>query len=93
MASKWTAPDGNVWIALASEPHTHHRVARRWFRNRQDKRPGSAALPGWAFAKLFTNKHVMEEEVMSPDATWQAYRILRLDRRIGSAAEPSELLV
>jgi len=37
MASKWIAPDGTVWIALAAEPHTHHRVARRWFSNRQDE--------------------------------------------------------
>jgi len=28
---------------------------------------------------------------MSPDEAWQAYRVLRLDRRIGYFAEPNEL--
>ena len=43
------------------------------------------------FLRLLTNKHVMQEEVMGPDGAWQAYRTLRLDRRIGCAAEPHEL--
>ena len=33
----------------------------------------------------------MQEEVVSPDEAWQAYRVLRLDRRIGYLAEPNEL--
>ena len=28
---------------------------------------------------------------MRPDEAWQAYRVLRLDRRIGYLAEPNEL--
>jgi|GEM_PF-5589001 len=31
-------PDVNVWIALAAELHTHHRVARHWFSNLQDEK-------------------------------------------------------
>lgn len=38
-----------------------------------------------------TNTHVMQEEVMRPQEAWQAYRAMRLDRRIGYYAEPSEL--
>ena len=34
----------------------------------------------------------MQEEVMSPNEAWQAYRALRLDRRIGYEADPDELL-
>jgi len=34
----------------------------------------------------------MQEEVMSPDAAWKAYHVLRSDRRIGYLAEPNELL-
>jgi hypothetical protein len=37
------------------------------------------------------NKHVMQEEVMIPDAAWQAYHGLRLDRRIGYLTEPNDL--
>ncbi len=43
------------------------------------------------FLRLLTNKHVMREEVMTPDGAWQAYRVLRSDRRIGYMAEPTGL--
>jgi hypothetical protein len=33
----------------------------------------------------------MQEEVMSPNEAWQAYRVLRSDRQIGYASEPNEL--
>jgi hypothetical protein len=33
----------------------------------------------------------MQEEVVSPDQAWKAYRVLRSDRRIGYLAEPNEL--
>ena len=33
----------------------------------------------------------MLEEVVSPREAWQAYRVLRSDRRIGYAVEPNEL--
>ena len=34
---------------------------------------------------------MMQEEVMSPDRAWQAYRVLRSDRRIGYLPEPNDL--
>jgi uncharacterized protein len=84
-------PDVNVWIALAAELHTHHRVARHWFSNLQDEKLAFCRITQLGFLRLLTNKHVMQGEVMSPNEAWQAYRILRLDRRIGYAAEPNEL--
>jgi len=85
------SPDVNVWIALAAERHTHHRVARHWFSNLQDEKLAFCRVTQLGFLRLLTNQHVMQEEVMSPDEAWQAYRVLRLDRRIGYAAEPNEL--
>jgi toxin-antitoxin system PIN domain toxin len=84
-------PDVNVWIALAAERHTHHRVARMWFSNLQDKKLAFCRITQLGFLRLLTNKHVMLEEVMSPGEAWQAYRDMRLDRRIGYLAEPNEL--
>jgi predicted nucleic acid-binding protein len=43
------------------------------------------------FLRLLANKHVMQEEVMRPGEAWEAYRVLRLDRRIGYLAGPNEL--
>jgi toxin-antitoxin system PIN domain toxin len=76
-------PDVNVWIALAAERHTDHRVARQWFSNLQDEKLVFCRLTQLGFLRLLTNKHVMQEEVMSPGEAWKAYRVLRLDRRIG----------
>jgi len=84
-------PDVNVWIALAAERHTLHRAARHWFSNLQDEKLAFCRLTQLGFLRLLTNKHVMLEEVMTPGEAWQAYRDLRLDRRIGYQAEPHEL--
>src|ERR1039458_3656345 len=84
-------PDVNVWIALAAERHTHHQVARHWFSNLPDEKLAFCRLTQLGFLRLLTNKHVMQEEVMSPHEAWQAYRVLRSDRQIGYASEPNEL--
>jgi len=84
-------PDVNVWIALAAEQHTHHRAARRWFGSLQDEKLLFCRLTQLGFLRLLTNKHVMQEEFMRPDEAWQAYRVLRLDRRIGYLIEPDNL--
>lgn len=81
-------PDVNVWIALAAEKHTLHRAARHWFTNLRDERLAFCRLPQLGFLPLLTNKHVMQEEVMSPDQAWQAYQVIRSDRRIGHLPEP-----
>ncbi len=83
-------PDVNVWIALAAERHTLHSAARHWFSNLQDEKLSFCRLTQLGFLRLLTNKHVMQEEVMRPDAAWQAYRVLRSDRRIGYLSEPTE---
>ena len=85
-------PDVNLWIALAAERHTLHRAARRWFSNLQDEKFAFCRLTQLGFLRLLTNKHVMQEEVMKPKEAWEAYRVLRLDRRIGYVAEPHDLL-
>jgi toxin-antitoxin system PIN domain toxin len=84
-------PDVNVWIALAAERHTLHRAARHWFSNLHDEKLAFCRLTQLGFLRLLTNKHVMQEEVMTPDEAWEAYRALRLDRRIGYLGEPNEL--
>lgn len=84
-------PDVNVWIALAAERHTLHRAARSWFSNLHDEKLVFCRLTQLGFLRLLTNKHVMQDEVMRPDEAWEAYRVPRLDRRIGYLAEPNEL--
>src|SRR5712692_7858548 len=84
-------PDVNVWIALAAERHTHHQAARHWFSNLHDEKLAFCRVTQLGFLRLLTNKRVMQEDVMKPGEAWQAYRVLRLDRRIGYLLEPNEL--
>ena len=49
--------DVNVWIALAAERHTHHRVARYWFSNLQDEKLAFCRLTQLGFLRLLTNIH------------------------------------
>ena len=81
-------PDVNVWIALAAERHTLHRAARHWFSNLKDEKVAFCRLTQLGFLRSVTNKHVMQEEIMRPDEAWQAYGVLRSDRRIGYLARP-----
>ena len=54
-------------------------------------RSNTPCIARLVFQRLLTNKHVMHDEVMTPSEAWQAYRILRLDRRIRYMAEPDAL--
>ena len=56
-----------------------------------DERLAFCRLTQLGFLRLLTNKHVIQEEVMGPDGAWQAYHVLRSDRRIGYLAEPDDL--
>jgi uncharacterized protein len=76
---------------LAAERHIFHRIARGWFNSIQDERLAFCRVTQLGFLRLLTNKHVMLEEALSPDEAWEAYRVMRLDRRIGYSAEPNEL--
>ncbi len=84
-------PDVNVWIALAAEKHSLHSAARDWFSTGHDEKLVFCRITQAGFLRLLTNKHVMQDEVMSPDQAWDAYRVLRSDRRIGYLPEPERL--
>ena len=84
-------PDVNVWIALAADKHIHHIAARSWFAKIGDEQLAFCRINQLAFLRLLTNKHVMQEDVMSPSGAWNAYQALRSDWRIGYLREPEAL--
>jgi toxin-antitoxin system PIN domain toxin len=81
-------PDINVWIALAAEKHVHHRIARSWLAGSHGDQLVFCRITQMGFLRLLTNKHVMQEEVLSAAAAWDAYAAIRSDHRIGYMAEP-----
>jgi toxin-antitoxin system PIN domain toxin len=83
--------DVNFWLALAAERHVHHKVAREWFAKIDEGTLAFCRLTQLGFLRLLTNKHVMQEEAMTPENAWAAYSALRSDRRINYMGEPSDL--
>lgn len=83
-------PDVNVWIALASDRHEHHSIARRWF--------GSTIhvahfcrITQMAFRRLLTNRKVMGGDVLSPIEVLAVYAGLLADERVQFAFEPESV--
>jgi uncharacterized protein len=84
-------PDVNVWIALASDRHEHHALARRWF----DSLAQAACfcrVTQMAFLRLLTNSKVMGEDVLSPSNALAVYADLLTDERVRFRAERNEVV-
>lgn len=62
--------DVNLRIALVADQHVHHPAASRCFRNLGDDKLAFCRVTQMGFLRLLTNKHVMQEEVVSPDQAW-----------------------
>jgi toxin-antitoxin system PIN domain toxin len=76
-------PDVNVWIALISDKHVHHVVARTWFRGiQQTDEVVFCRITEMGFLRLLTNRRVMGEDAVNPKAAWKIYDILCADRQI-----------
>lgn len=83
-------PDVNVWLALASDRHQHHRRAADWF-TQLNSSVAFCRVTQMGFLRLLTNKTVMKEETHTRDAAWQLYENFRSDRRVHYLEEPAEL--
>src|ERR1035441_1212529 len=71
-----------------------HPSSRRTALVRQSSRRKAGVLPRYpvGFSAAVDKQARHARRGLSPNEAWQAYRALRLDRRIGYAAEPDELL-
>ena len=88
--SKITLPDINVWIAIASDRHVHHKRAGDWFQAIE----ASAAfcrVTQMGFLRLLTNARVMGNDVLSQQQAWSVYEQLTRDQRVVFAVEPPDI--
>ncbi|HEV2350109.1 MAG TPA: TA system VapC family ribonuclease toxin [Terriglobia bacterium] len=89
--SKITLPDINVWVALVSDRHVHHRMARDWF---TATRPGGTAfcrVTQMGLLRLLTNSRVMAEDALNQRRAWAVYEQLARDPRVLFALEPPDI--
>jgi len=67
-------PDVNVWIALSSDRHVHHRVASDWYDSlEEDARFYFCRFTQLGLLRLLTAEVVMREDVLSQTAAWRVY--------------------
>lgn len=84
-------PDVNVWIALTSDRHLHHRAAGKWLDATEELQLVFCRITEMGFLRLLTNAHVMGEDVLSCEEAWNIYDTWRADGRVGFLPEPSDL--
>ena len=83
-------PDVNVWIALASDRHEHHAIARPWF-DSLTQVACFCRVTQMAFLRLLTNSKIMDEDVLSPSNALAVYADLLTDERVRFPAESNEV--
>lgn len=81
-------PDVNVWIALTSDQHVHHKAAKRWIQKLETEKLAFCRITELGFLRLLTNRHVMAEGTLAPAQAWDIYDTLRMDSRITFVPEP-----
>lgn len=66
-------PDINVWLALASSLHIHHRQAKAWFDSLKDEELVFCRFTQLGLLRLLTTPAVMGSEVLTQRQAWQIY--------------------
>jgi hypothetical protein len=91
LTSKITLPDINVWVALASERHVHHGLARDWFTTVRGAGTALCRVTQMGFLRLLTNSRVMADDVLNQRQAWGVYEQLARDPRVVFALEPPDI--
>jgi len=80
-------PDVNVWLALASQEHTHHVDALEWWR--QELAPiAFCRFTQIGLLRLLTTAAVMNGKPLPMKRAWRVYDGLMGDERVEHIAEP-----
>src|SRR5271169_3816737 len=89
--SKITLPDINVWVALASDRHVHHGLARSWFTPMRAAGAAFCRVTQMGVLRLLTNPRVMGGDVLNQKQAWSIYEQLARDQRVVFALEPPDI--
>jgi hypothetical protein len=81
-------PDVNLWIALTSDRHVHHSLAKNWLSAQSESQIAFCRITELGFLRLLTNAHVMGVDVLSPQHAWRIYDAWRMDPRVLFLEEP-----
>jgi toxin-antitoxin system PIN domain toxin len=94
MKKKPLLPDVNLWISLSFRTHSQHASANAWFTSLgSNEALLFCRTTQQGFLRLSTNPKVLPKEAVSLTDAWKLYDSIRLDPRVGFAAEPVGLEV
>lgn len=66
-------PDLNVWLALATPGHIHHKAAKRWFESLDEADLLFCRFTQIGLLRLLTTAAVMGRDVLTQREAWQVY--------------------
>jgi len=66
-------PDINVWMALASSIHIHHRQAKNWYDSLAEEELVFCRFTQLGLLRLLTTEAVMGREVLTQREAWNIY--------------------
>lgn len=84
--------DANVWLPILLERHEHHAVATAWWRERHASSCCWCRPIQQTVLRILTNRTVMGDDTLTPEAAWHVWEKLVLDDRTAFLPmEPSGL--
>src|SRR5947208_9821392 len=84
-------PDVNVWLALATDAHVHHKRARRYWETEAADALVFCRITQLSLLRHLTNPKVMGEGCLRPAGAWSKYREFAALPEIEFYGEPSEI--
>jgi toxin-antitoxin system PIN domain toxin len=85
-------PDINVWLALASDAHVHHVVARSWFESLEDEEElVFCRFTQLGLLRLLTLAGIMGKSVRTQRQAWEIYDAFVLEGNARLIPEPEKL--
>jgi toxin-antitoxin system PIN domain toxin len=66
-------PDVNVWLALATPGHVHHKRAKRWFETLHQEELAFCRFTQLGLLRLLTTAAVMGHDVLTQREAWRVY--------------------
>ena len=84
-------PDINVWLALASSIHVHHKQAKKWYDSLDDEELTFCRFTQLGLLRLLTTEAVMRTEVLTQRQAWNVYDIFIKDGGARFLYEPRTL--
>lgn len=83
-------PDVNVWLALGSDEHVHHRAALDWW-DSQNHPILFCRVTQMGFLRLLTTSAAMNGKPVQMQKAWDIYDGFLRDARVDFAPEPARM--